>query len=89
MVEGMASSVVTASLISAEFSPNLTSINQGVGKSTLLRHIAMREVPIPPYITILFVEQEVNIISFAPAISSRDFVDRRRRHHRLGFGAEG
>jgi hypothetical protein len=31
----------------------------GVGKSTLLRHIAMREVPIPPHITILFVEQEV------------------------------
>lgn len=31
----------------------------GVGKSTLLRHIAMREVPIPSHITILFVEQEV------------------------------
>ncbi|RPD59402.1 P-loop containing nucleoside triphosphate hydrolase protein [Lentinus tigrinus ALCF2SS1-7] len=31
----------------------------GVGKSTLLRHIALREVPIPPYITILFVEQEI------------------------------
>lgn len=31
----------------------------GVGKSTLLRHIAMREVPIPPHITILFVEQEI------------------------------
>ncbi|PFH54687.1 hypothetical protein AMATHDRAFT_52423 [Amanita thiersii Skay4041] len=31
----------------------------GVGKSTLLRHIAMRELPIPPYITILFVEQEI------------------------------
>ncbi|OCH88972.1 hypothetical protein OBBRIDRAFT_757229 [Obba rivulosa] len=31
----------------------------GVGKSTLLRHIALREVPIPPHITILFVEQEV------------------------------
>ncbi|KAI0297540.1 P-loop containing nucleoside triphosphate hydrolase protein [Multifurca ochricompacta] len=31
----------------------------GVGKSTLLRHISMREVPIPPHITILFVEQEV------------------------------
>ena len=31
----------------------------GVGKSTLLRHIAMRDVPIPPHITILFVEQEV------------------------------
>ncbi|KAF8807620.1 hypothetical protein BYT27DRAFT_7189694 [Phlegmacium glaucopus] len=31
----------------------------GVGKSTLLRHIAMREVPIPAHITILFVEQEV------------------------------
>jgi hypothetical protein len=31
----------------------------GVGKSTLLRHIAMREVLIPAHITILFVEQEV------------------------------
>ncbi|EIN13185.1 hypothetical protein PUNSTDRAFT_48256 [Punctularia strigosozonata HHB-11173 SS5] len=31
----------------------------GVGKSTLLRHIAMREVPIPSHITILFVEQEI------------------------------
>ncbi|KAI6133867.1 P-loop containing nucleoside triphosphate hydrolase protein [Pisolithus croceorrhizus] len=31
----------------------------GVGKSTLLRHIAMREVAIPPHITILFVEQEI------------------------------
>lgn len=31
----------------------------GIGKSTLLRHIAMREVPIPAHITILFVEQEV------------------------------
>lgn len=34
-------------------------IFEGVGKSTLLRHIAMREVPIPAHITILFVEQEV------------------------------
>lgn len=48
------------------FSPNipyryaLTYSNLlGIGKSTLLRHIAMREVPIPPHITILFVEQEV------------------------------
>lgn len=31
----------------------------GIGKSTLLRHIAMREVPIPAHITILFVEQEI------------------------------
>ncbi|KAF9513054.1 hypothetical protein BS47DRAFT_1372655 [Hydnum rufescens UP504] len=31
----------------------------GVGKSTLLRHIALREVPIPPNISILFVEQEI------------------------------
>ncbi|KAI9452416.1 hypothetical protein BJY52DRAFT_1190302 [Lactarius psammicola] len=31
----------------------------GVRKSTLLRHIATREVPILPHITILFVEQEV------------------------------
>lgn len=32
----------------------------GVGKSTLLRHIALREVPVPSHITILFVEQEVD-----------------------------
>ncbi|KIJ60082.1 hypothetical protein HYDPIDRAFT_161305 [Hydnomerulius pinastri MD-312] len=32
---------------------------ESVGKSTLLRHIAMREVPIPAHITILFVEQEI------------------------------
>ncbi|KAB5588654.1 Translational regulator GCN20-like ABC transporter protein [Ceratobasidium theobromae] len=31
----------------------------GVGKSTLLRHIALREVPVPPHISILFVEQEI------------------------------
>ncbi|KIK04300.1 hypothetical protein K443DRAFT_676057 [Laccaria amethystina LaAM-08-1] len=31
----------------------------GIGKSTLLRHIAMREVPVPAHITILFVEQEI------------------------------
>ncbi|KXN89811.1 hypothetical protein AN958_04815 [Leucoagaricus sp. SymC.cos] len=31
----------------------------GVGKSTLLRHIATRELPIPLHITILFVEQEI------------------------------
>jgi ATP-binding cassette subfamily F protein 3 len=37
----------------------LTDYDSGVGKSTLLRHIAMRDVPIPPHITILFVEQEV------------------------------
>lgn len=31
----------------------------GVGKSTLLRHIALREVPIPTHISILYVEQEI------------------------------
>jgi len=36
-----------------------TSLRNGVGKSTLLRHIALREVPIPAHITILFVEQEI------------------------------
>ncbi|KAI0668681.1 P-loop containing nucleoside triphosphate hydrolase protein [Trametes maxima] len=41
----------------------------GVGKSTLLRHIAMREVPIPPHITILFVEQEI-VGDDTPAIES-------------------
>lgn len=32
----------------------------------------MREVPIPPHITILFVEQEVKIIPPAPAAHSHD-----------------
>jgi hypothetical protein len=41
----------------------------GVGKSTLLRHIAMREVPIPAHITILFVEQEVRVFPLAKASS--------------------
>lgn len=31
----------------------------GVGKSTLLRHMAMRELPIPTNVSILYVEQEV------------------------------
>ena len=31
----------------------------GVGKSTLLRHMALREVPIPTHISILYVEQEI------------------------------
>lgn len=31
----------------------------GVGKSTLLRHIALREVPIPTHISVLYVEQEI------------------------------
>ena len=38
----------------------------GVGKSTLLRHIALREVPVPSHITILFVEQEVSRLTFRP-----------------------
>lgn len=33
----------------------------GVGKSTLLRNIALRELAVPSHITILFVEQEVMI----------------------------
>ncbi|KAF5377158.1 hypothetical protein D9615_006417 [Tricholomella constricta] len=41
----------------------------GIGKSTLLRHIAMREVPIPAHISILFVEQEI-IGDDTPAIES-------------------
>jgi hypothetical protein len=76
--EGTVSLVVTASLISGEFSHNLTSINQGVGKSTLLRHIALREVPIPPHITILFVEQEVKTVVLASAIHLHDLPDRWR-----------
>ncbi|WFD00440.1 hypothetical protein MYAM1_003189 [Malassezia yamatoensis] len=31
----------------------------GVGKSTLLRHMAMRDVPIPTNISLLYVEQEI------------------------------
>ncbi|KAN0060930.1 hypothetical protein ACQY0O_006664 [Thecaphora frezii] len=31
----------------------------GVGKSTLLRHMALREIPIPSHISILYVEQEI------------------------------
>lgn len=62
MAEGTASSVEMASSISRECFRGLTSLNEGVGKSTLLRHIAMREVPIPPHVTILFVEQEVKIV---------------------------
>ena len=41
----------------------------GVGKSTLLRHIALREVPVPSHITILFVEQEVNLDAIIYLIS--------------------
>ena len=36
--------------------------NNGVGKSTLLRALSRREVPIPTHITILHVEQEVSQI---------------------------
>ncbi|WVQ83341.1 hypothetical protein IAT38_005480 [Cryptococcus sp. DSM 104549] len=31
----------------------------GIGKSTLLRHIALREVPVPSHISVLYVEQEI------------------------------
>jgi ATP-binding cassette subfamily F protein 3 len=41
----------------------------GVGKSTLLRHIAFRDVPVPAHISILFVEQEV-VGDDTPAIES-------------------
>lgn len=79
MAEGTASSAVTVSLTSSGgFSRSLTSVNQGVGKSTLLRHIAMREVPIPPHITILFVEQEVGLIVPSPTVCSHDLPDRWR-----------
>jgi predicted DNA-binding transcriptional regulator AlpA len=46
----------------------------GVGKSTLLRHIAMREVPIPAHITILFVEQEVSQVTSAKLASNSIFL---------------
>lgn len=41
------------------FVNSICLIHVSLGKSTLLRHIAMREVPIPTNISILFVEQEV------------------------------
>ncbi|MBW0475308.1 hypothetical protein O181_015023 [Austropuccinia psidii MF-1] len=41
----------------------------GIGKSTLLRNMALREVSIPPHITILYVEQEV-VGDETPAIES-------------------
>ena len=78
MAEGTVLLVVMVGLISGEFSRDLTSINQGVGKSTLLRHIAMREVPIPPHITILFVEQEVEIFVLPLATRLYDLLDRWR-----------
>ena len=31
----------------------------GVGKSTLLRHMALRDVPIPTNVSLLYVEQEI------------------------------
>lgn len=36
--------------------------NNGIGKSTLLRALSRREVPIPTHISILHVEQEVRIV---------------------------
>ena len=78
MAEGTASLAEMVSSISGDASRKLTSINEGVGKSTLLRHIAMREVPIPPHITILFVEQEVKIVHPALVVHSRDPPDCRR-----------
>ncbi|KZO99778.1 hypothetical protein CALVIDRAFT_534204 [Calocera viscosa TUFC12733] len=41
----------------------------GVGKSTLLRHIALRDIAIPKHITILFVEQEI-VGDDTPALQS-------------------
>ncbi|KAF8338147.1 P-loop containing nucleoside triphosphate hydrolase protein [Cantharellus anzutake] len=41
----------------------------GIGKSTLLRHIALRELPVPSNISILFVEQEI-VGDDTPAIES-------------------
>lgn len=41
--------------------------NNGVGKSTLLRALARRELPIPPHISILHVEQEVRDIQYHPS----------------------
>lgn len=63
---------------------------KGVGKSTLLRHIALREVPVPSHITILFVEQEVR--SSMPYdvlfVSQKICEDYRRRHNSYRFSTE-
>jgi ATP-binding cassette subfamily F protein 3 len=40
----------------------------GIGKSTLLRALARREVNIPTHISILHVEQEVSSLTFCPAL---------------------
>lgn len=60
----------------------------GVGKSTLLRQIAMREVPIPAHITILFVEQEVNFLEFLSGSLKFTRSDCRGRHHCYRFCLE-
>ena len=52
----------------------------GVGKSTLLRAIAHKELYIPSHIRVLHVEQEVRIHAFFL------FEDSRRRYHCLGLG---
>ena len=49
----------------------------------------MREVPVPPHITILFVEQEVKFTTSSPATRLHGLADCWRRHPRLGFGAQG
>lgn len=59
MVADTALLVVTVSTPPLPAACLADNIPLGVGKSTLLRHIALREVPIPAHISILFVEQEV------------------------------
>lgn len=44
--------------------------NNGVGKSTLLRALSRREVPIPTHISILHVEQEVCVTSLHHLVSN-------------------
>lgn len=53
--------------------------NNGIGKSTLLRALSRREVPIPTHISILHVEQEVlppAMIRFVPSRAVADDIDR-------------
>lgn len=49
----------------------------GIGKSTLLRHLAARQLPVPMHLTILHVEQEI-VGDDTPAITSVLQSDRRR-----------
>lgn len=55
--------------------------HNGVGKSTLLRALSRREVPIPTHISILHVEQEVGVLHLRPVQRAVNrTIDHRRRY---------